>query len=204
MRLTLQTVWQNFKDLTSTDIYKEFINIGKTWNDHDSGAIPWNAINANRLIFGGNGTTTNAAGYVIGTIPQIVSTPNTGTGSTSSASFAALQNGNAIIPKASTHQVLLVWAGQLGTSASGVTFKLTFFRNINGGGASNIGGTEGLTEVQSASGGATNTPGCVIFLDSPATTLSTVYSLYGKVSSGSGTIADTNQQSNFYAIEIAQ
>ena len=129
---------------------------------------------------------------------------NTGAGSTSSTTFAAMFNGPTVTPQSTANKFLIIYSGQLGINpASSQTAYFSLFKSVGGGGATNLAGANGLTEVSTGSTFAT-TPGCMIYLDSPATTSSVQYSVYARVTSGTATatICGTNETCSLIVIEI--
>jgi hypothetical protein len=125
------------------------------------------------IIDGSNGLTypnssTQASSSVV---LQVVQTTNTATLSTASTSFATSTFSASITPKFSTSKVLILFSGQFFCAASSGG-NATAYR-----GASNVtGGSTGLLRIQ-VTGGA-DISQSFVYLDSPATTSSTTYTLY--------------------------
>lgn len=123
----------------------------------------------NGLTFN-NATTQNSAGSVL----QVVSTSSTTTTSTSSTSFVTTSISASITPKFSTSKVLITVAGGgMDTWASNnMRMGLTVYRNS----ATQLGGFTDSFNYQSR----TIVPASYQYLDSPATTSATTYTIYIK------------------------
>ena len=118
-----------------------------------------------------NATTQNSAGSVI----QVVSVSSVPTFTSTSSSYAATSIAASITPKFSTSKILItVTGGILYGSTTNSQFWLTVYR----GGSNIASGNRGFQ--QSWVNGATwESPINISYLDSPATTSSTTYTLYG-------------------------
>lgn len=86
MNLNLKQVWQQIRELATVNVATEFINFQKWWNDHDSGALTWNNVNAiNSRITTGTVTTLTVTTGSIGALTSTTSTVLKGTTTNDSA-----------------------------------------------------------------------------------------------------------------------
>lgn len=46
MQISMKKSWNYVKEIVVSDLYDEFLNIVRWWNDHDSGSRKWNQVNA--------------------------------------------------------------------------------------------------------------------------------------------------------------
>jgi len=115
----------------------------------------------------------------VGTILQMVQgTTTTGT-STTSASFVATALTASITPTKSTSKVLIQVTGPIDSAATNSQANGTIYR-----GGTNLGGAPGFTNIFSNSGRVIGSL-AMTYLDSPATTSSTTYTVYINGSNGS-------------------
>ena len=132
--------------------------------------------------------TLPAANAPSGSVIQVVQTISSNQLSTTSTSFVAFTQVQAsITPKFSTSKILIFMHIQhTNTSQAGASCQATIYRNSTTNLAT-AGTNLALTghENQLPSGYVW-IPSSLCFLDSPATTSSTTYTLYGKVASGTG------------------
>lgn len=123
--------------------------------------------------------TIASARMPTGSIVQVVSATKTGAVASSSTSFVTTGLTASITPTSSANKILItISGGDFDTNGSGIQVAGTIYR-----GATNISiGTLGFTN---AYGGSSRiiVPVSMQYLDSPATTLSTTYTLYFNVSS---------------------
>ena len=141
-----------------------------------------------------NSTIQASAGSVL----QVVNATNTTQYSTSSSSFGSTGITASITPKFSTSKILIFVSAELYQATASVKPIIGIARN-----STVVTGDIGL--VYSAAGGAQSTVG-VNYLDSPATTSSTSYTVYLR-SGTNGTIVYLNPDSTTSVItlmEIAQ
>ena len=130
----------------------------------------------NGLTFN-NATTQASAGAVLQTVSAGLAI---GQNSTTSTSFVSSPLTVSITPKFSTSKILII-ANSVGLiSSSSYVAKYTIYRN-----STNLGSAQGMTFI----GGGTNQdiPLSLSYLDSPATTSSTTYTVYFSSSNASGT-----------------
>jgi hypothetical protein len=143
---------------------------------------------------GANGTWAPA-----GTVIQVVSSQSQSANiSTTSTSYVTTNVSLSITPKFATSSVLLLLNANLDNSASGRQPIITFYK-----GASNLASTRGINQLYSDS---SRVQACStsMYLDSPATTSSTTYTVYFK-SNGGGSVsfATDNLMTSFILMEIA-
>jgi hypothetical protein len=120
-----------------------------------------------------------------GSVLQVVNATTLSSTSTTSSSFVATSVAVSITPKFATSKILIMHNGVANIQGSAVWVFYTLYR-----GATNL----YASGSQSAIGGAlvagssdAQIPVSVIYLDSPATTSSTTYTIYIKNSNGSST-----------------
>ena len=130
----------------------------------------------NGLTFN-NATTQASAGVVL----QVVGATTTAQTSTTSTSFVTTNLTASITPKFSTSKILiLVNGGMVNFNTSGSQIRTTIYRNSTNLGSSTL----GMAEYYVASGGQVQMPTSMSFLDSPATTSSTSYTMYMRSGGG--------------------
>ena len=131
---------------------------------------------ANGLTFPNN-TTQASAGQVL----QVVNATTTSLTSTTSTSFVATSLTATITPKFTTSKILiLINGGMVNFDNSGTQIRTTIYRN-----STNLGNSSfGMGEYYVQSGGQVQMPTSMHYVDSPATTSSTTYTMY--IRSGSG------------------
>lgn len=158
------------------------------------------------------GTSTGSTGTVLttgspqsGGVIQVVSSQAVTNSSFTSSSNVSTGFSVTIIPKFSTSKILLwLTANMESNSANAAGF--TFYRN---GSNISIGGNNSIQYVRVYGSNISDIPLCMNFIDSPATTSSLTYTLYGLSSSsntvivGGGGGNTGNTAVNFYALEIA-
>ncbi len=110
-----------------------------------------------------------------GSILQVVSATTTSLTSTSSTSFVTTSLTASITPKFSTSKILvLINGGMVNADNSGSQIRATIYRN-----STNLGSSiYGMAEYYVQSGGQVQMPTTMHYLDSPATTSSTSYTMY--------------------------
>jgi len=133
---------------------------------------------------------TQVQGGMISSLPSgsviqvVTSSAQTSTTSTSSGTFVSLGLSGSITPKFSTSKILVIANTSIDTGANGNQGIWTVYRNgsvniVDGSSSGNgFGGVYGTSSrLQIAVSGT--------FLDSPATTSSTTYTIYGRSAGGS-------------------
>jgi hypothetical protein len=132
-------------------------------------------------------TSAIVSGYVpyanlpAGSVLQVIGATTTSTTSTTSTSFVTTSLTASITPKFSTSKVLiLINGGMMNFDNSGSQIRTTIYRNSTNLGSSSF----GMAEYYVQSGGQVQMPTSMSYLDSPATTSSTAYTMY--IRSGGG------------------
>ena len=148
----------------------------------------------NGLTFN-NGTTQASAGQVL----QVVMTTTNDTSAINNTSFASMGVSLSITPKSSSSKVLvMVLGGAVVTNDPARFYNETIYRNSTNLSTNSSGslGNYGATSSELV------TPHSTVFLDSPATTSSTTYTIYGK-RTGNAVYFNTGATVTFIAMEIA-
>jgi hypothetical protein len=114
-----------------------------------------------------------------GSVLQVVSTTTTLSFSTSSGSFVTTGLTASITPKSATNKILILISGIFSTQSSNLSTQLAVYRG--GSAVLTVGGQYAAAAGYMA---VFNSPQ---YLDSPATTSSTTYTLYSRISAGAGT-----------------
>jgi hypothetical protein len=127
-------------------------------------------INQNSLASGVPSSVASSA-LPAGSVLQVVNATQTGQASTSSATFVTTGFSASITPKFSTSKILIIYSGAIYMSTAGGSYQ-TIYRNSTA-----LGNTNGL--IQNQVNNAWVSCG-TSYLDSPATTSSTTYTIYMK------------------------
>ena len=147
------------------------------------------------LTTASSGQSIPKAALPTGSVLQVVSQTQTGAqGTTSSTSFVATNVSLSITPLFATSKIFVQLNSQVYTNTTNTVF-FTLYR-----GASDLGPSQGFA------GASTNNNYATIgisYLDSPATTSSTNYTIYFRVTSGSAGMSDGNCGLTFTLMEIA-
>ena len=129
-----------------------------------------------------SGVLTNCTGVVAGALPagsvlQVVQTTFNDLGSINSATFISVGISISITPRSASNKVLvMVLGGQVSPNDATRYYKETIYR-----GATNLStNASGMLSGYYASASEILLPHSTAFLDSPATTSSTTYTIYGK------------------------
>ena len=116
-----------------------------------------------------------------GTVLQVVQATTTTSTSTTSTSFVTTSLAASITPTSSSNKILVFANGTVNGNAVNVQPVFTIYR-----GATNLGdSSRGFGQIFSA-GASINAMGTMQYLDSPATTSSTTYTVYIRVNTGTG------------------
>jgi hypothetical protein len=127
-----------------------------------------------------NSTVQASAGQVL----QVVNGTNTTRTQTTSASFVASNLTASITPKFSTSKIMVIASVSGYNDSSGTEAQLTVYRN----GSTDVSGGIGLTDLYTGSSdNISNQP--ILYLDSPATTSSTSYTVYIRRTGGGGSVS---------------
>ena len=139
---------------------------------------PTSGSNANKVIIP-SGQTLYAAGHVV----QVVSVASTATTTTQSGSFVSTGCTASITPKFNNSKILITINGGMEGFAGGGATEVSSWKIFRG-----------STQVETSDSGKRiylesnkYVPLTTVFLDSPATTSSTTYTLHMKRYAGSGT-----------------
>ena len=186
--------------LTNLVYNQDWKTIVDWWNDHDSGVRAWTNLSVTALTVNGV-LTTNAAGYIIGTVVQIVQATDTSTTLSSGTAYTSTGLTASITPKSTTHKIKISVTGRANDSALATSNTyVSVFR-----GASDLSNGSGFSGLDGTINGDIETPVGIVYLDSPAVTTSTTYTV--KVKSTLAASATWNASSGTCVIlleEIAQ
>ena len=135
-------------------------------------------------------TSAIVSGYVpyanlpAGSVLQVVQATNTTRTQTTSTSFVASTLTASITPKYSTSKIMIVASVSSYIDTAGNEMQLTVYRN----GSTDLSGGIGLTDLYTGnSDNIANQP--ISYLDSPATTSSTSYTVYLRRTQGGGSVS---------------
>ena len=134
-----------------------------------------------------------------GAVLQVVySNVHTGQQSTTSTSFVSTGFSASITPTSATSKILVTATGAITALTANQAVAVTIARG------STVLDSSGLAFYEnSISSGYVWVPATMIYLDSPATTSSTSYTVYFKVTSGSGYFGNATAGVTFTLMEIA-
>ena len=135
-----------------------------------------------------------------GSVLQVVSTQSQSAEiSTSSVSYVTTGISASITPTSATSKILILLSCTLDNQASGRQMVITFYK-----GATDLASTRGTNQLYS-DGGRVQASGSCMYLDSPATTSSTTYTVYFRSTTGGNTVkfANDNTMTSFTLMEIA-
>ena len=148
---------------------------------------------------GSSGTILTTTSPKAGNVIQVVSTQSQSANiSTTSTSYVTTNVSASITPTSASSRVLLLLNANLDNGAAGRQPIITFYR-----GASDLATTRGINQLYGdstrAQSGATS-----LYIDSPATTSATTYTVYFKSNGGGSVIFGTdNLMVSFILMEIA-
>jgi hypothetical protein len=155
-------------------------------------------INSNSLATG----VPSSANMPAGSVLQVVTATTTTAVSTTSSSYVTTGLAVSITPKFSTSKILILSNGICRTNNSGRNMNLTVFR-----GGTNIApvASRGFAQMENAyTSGNTDCSLAFMYLDSPATTSSTTYTVYMLAESGQTVVyAVDNSFGGITLMEIA-
>ena len=148
---------------------------------------------------GSSGTVLTTGSPQSGGVIQTVSANFTYAGdSTTSTSFVATSMTASITPRFSTSKILIMTTSAGRTTNSNTASLYTVYRN-----STNLGGSDGL-QIINESSGALWCSAAITYLDSPATTSATTYTIYFRASSGTAYFGwGTTQPQQIVLMEIA-
>jgi len=135
-----------------------------------------------------------------GSVIQVVQATATGSTSTSGGTYIATNLAVSITPSSASSKILVFGQMFVVGNASISQPNITLYRS-----GTELIGSYGLGNFYSVSGGYMESIAAFSFLDSPATTASRTYTIYGRNPSGSGIayFGDNNRVSVITAMEIA-
>jgi len=139
-------------------------------------------------------TTSPKAGNVI----QVVNATSTSTFSTTSTSFVTTGFSASITPTSSSSKILALLSANGFIASSSVAIWITLYR-----GATELSGTaNGLNGISNGAGGIIGVLN-FSYVDSPATTSSTTYTIYFRTEAGTGYFNSNNSLVTLQLLEIA-
>lgn len=174
------TTWAAGQILKSSDLNGEFNNLVNGLNNLDGATTSWTNVKAGSLNVTGtsitlNGVlTTNAAGYIIGTVVQTSQVTDTASTTSSGTSYTSTTTAASITPKATTHKIRISVTGAFAnTSFNTANTYVSIFR-----GSTDLSDGSGFNFISSNAGNTTFQGPCsMVYLDNPATTSSTTYTV---------------------------
>ena len=157
------------------------------------------AVTATLTLPSSTGTLLSTANPQSGGVIQAVSVTSNISVSTSSSSFVTTGITASISPKFSTSKILVIVSLPVDTNASSCQNSLTIYRNSTNLGA---GLNNNALSLSYNTGGRQISGSSITYLDSPATTSSTTYTVYF-ASINTGTVNITGSGSTITLMEIA-
>jgi hypothetical protein len=144
------------------------------------------------------GTVLTTGSPQSGGVIQVVSATTTASTSTSSTSYVATNLTASITPKFATSKIyIVVSGGEMDTNGTGQALTATIYR-----GSTNLAGAAGMSDSYGTLSRIQTTLSCS-FLDSPATTSSTTYTVYIKANSGTVVFNANALQACMTLLEVA-
>jgi hypothetical protein len=145
------------------------------------GVITSSGINNSSL----SSVTALPAAIATGKVLQVVTATDSTVRTTSSTSFVTASNtlSLSITPSSASNKIFVMATTTFRVSASVVQSFITIYRD-----ATNLGSSDGLSNIYSDSGGAVWTPACISYLDSPSSTSALTYQVYFKTASSDARI----------------
>lgn len=180
-----------------TDLNGEFNNIENVLNNLDAGNQRWNVVDATTLKIAGTALTASKF------VQYTTGTSQAGT-STTSSTFQNTNLTTTITPTSTSHKVLLMAVGHISIRLNNREAQATFLS-----GGTNILGSAGMVYLWPDTGTTVPTfaaPASLIYLDSPATTSATTYSVGIRSIDNTTTATWSNEtptQQFIIAIELA-
>lgn len=135
-----------------------------------------------------------------GGVLQVVGSASNTTSSTTGTSYVASNVTATITPTSSSSKILIIATFWQAVSASAVTVASTLYRN-----STDLAGTSYGMAVQYIPASSAETSGALHYLDSPATTSATTYTVYFKRADSAGTVyvGTGGRMSSITLLEIA-
>jgi hypothetical protein len=162
--------------------------------------MPLSKIDSDSLNTGAVTSTALASGVPtraqmpVGSVLQVVSVNTLLSFSSTSSSYVSIGLTASITPTSATSKILVVTQNPTATESSNMVFTTALYRNS--------GEVFSFNAQYAASAGYLATTAAFNYLDSPATTSSTTYTIYARVAAGSGTIS-SGQPAVITLMEIA-
>ena len=155
------------------------------------------------ITIGQSGETVACSGTLgsgMGKILQVVQTTKTSTFSTSATSFTEVTGMNvSITPNSTSSKILVLMDASLGHGSGGTSSHVTLYRD-----STNLGHpTNGMNEINDAASSSFSAGVGISWLDSPATTSSTTYTIYARTGSGTAYFNNNSEYCSITAIEVA-
>lgn len=164
-----QTTWASLQTLTASALNGEFNNVVNAWNNHDAGTSRWTVMDA---------TTTKKGGFTSLQILQVVQSTSTTDFTTTSSTFQTTNCSASITPNSTSSNILVMATGIL---RNGVMTTTQAYASLFRGATNLGGGALNMFQEVAVSAGAGNGnwvfPCSMVFMDSPATTAATTYSV---------------------------
>jgi hypothetical protein len=151
---------------------------------------------ASAIVEGANGT--NSAGYIIGTVVQSVQVTDTAATTSSGTSYTSTTTTASITPKASSHKIKITVTGVLGETVA-INTSNTFASLFRG--STDLSNGNGFAQIEGAVTAGVTFPCSMCYLDSPATTSSTTYTVKIKSSGSSDATWNNNTGSAVILLE---
>lgn len=147
----------------------------------------------------GNGTAAqDAAAFGQIKIIQVVTATSSTASASTSTSYQSSNLTASITPTSASNKIMIIASGSCGQAGNADRTVISLFRGSTDLATS----ATGMAEVQSGSG-ATNSPLCLTWLDSPATTSSTTYTIKYKSTNGNTASILTNSETGIiWLIEV--
>jgi hypothetical protein len=186
------TTWTALQLLKSADLNGEFNNLVNGLNNLDGASTSWTNVKTATLNTTGTGTiatltatTFQKGGNTFPPILQVVQATSTTSFSMTSSSFSATNLTGSITPFFNTSKVLILACATWFIQASNVSAYATLTR-----GSTNLAGAGNFIAELFGKSISTSlgSPLMMFYLDSPATTSSTSYSVYCKNSDNASTL----------------
>ena len=157
------------------------------------------------IVINGTGTITGISATdglsspQTGSVLQVVQGTSTASATTTSTSFVTTGVSASITPKFSTSKIAVFVTQQLYSTAGGTQGFITVYR-----GASNLGdATQGFAPSIYTASSAITAGTSFNYLDSPATTSSTTYTIYYRCNTGSVYVNSAGGTATIILMEIA-
>ena len=148
-------------------------------------------------IISSNGTGTITPSFAVGKIGQVVTVTKTDEFTTTSTSFVqATGTSVSITPSSASSKILVLVSSSGGNTTSGAGTKFTIYRD-----ATNLGTSDGIIFLR-AGGASDHGSISMSTLDSPSTTSSISYSIYMRVSTGTGYVGVGNIETSVTLMEV--